>query len=307
MTRIALIFPGQGTQTVGMARELYETFNVARGIIDKADELTANGLKDVMFNGPQEKLTETAYSQPAIFSHSMAALEVLKASDKYKDLEPVACAGLSLGEYAALCASGALGFDETLALLRKRAEYMGEATRLHKGRMAAIIGLDKEKLNEICQQTGAEVANYNSLQQTVITGHAQRVEEAAQKCGAAGARNVVMLDVAGAFHSTLMQTAADKCRSVLEDITLGTPTIPLVSNVDAAATTDPQKIKENLAKQITSSVQWVNTIQHIASNGITDFIEIGPGKVLRGLLRKIDPGLNVHNIGKPADMEKLAL
>jgi len=307
MTNVAFIFPGQGTQSVGMGRELYEASPEAKAVIDRADEVIGNGLKSVMFEGPQEKLTTTAFCQPAILTASIAALKALEAHDKFKELKVCFTAGLSLGEYSALAASGALSFEDTLNLVRTRSGLMEEATKLQAGKMAAVIGFDKEKLVEICRKTGAQVANYNSLQQIVITGHAAKVEEAARLCKEGGAKNVVMLDVSGAFHSTLMQSAAEKFGPQLAGVAFGPAAIPIVSNVDAQPASEPEKIRENLAAQITSSVQWVDSVLYMAGQGVATFIEIGPGRVLKGLIRKIDTNLKVVNIEKPADIEALSI
>jgi [acyl-carrier-protein] S-malonyltransferase len=306
MKQVALIFPGQGAQKVGMGRAFYETCDASKAVFDQADKII-DGLSEVVFNGPQEKLTLTQYCQPGIVTMSMAALAALKASDKFANMNPQYACGLSLGEYAALCACGALSLEDTLKLIERRSTYMTEATQQNQGKMAAVIGMDKATLIGICDETGAEVANFNSHEQIVITGHAEKVDAAVQKIEAVGAKRVIPLEVSGAFHSTLMQSAADKFVQELQNVTIKTPDFPIVSNVDAIATTHPPKIMANLTEQITSSVQWVDTIEMIASHGITDFIEIGPGNVLKGLLRKISREYKVHNIRTPEDIEKLEL
>ncbi len=307
MKNIALIFPGQGAQKVGMGKELYESSPEAKAIFDKADEIIGNNLKQVIFEGPQETLTSTAFCQPAIVTMCVAALETLKAHDKFKELTPKYAAGLSLGEYSALVACGALSIEEVLALVQKRSAFMDEATKLEAGGMAAIIGMEAGKIKDICDQTGAQVANYNSTEQIVITGHKEKVEEASELIKEAGAKNVIALDVSGAFHSSLMQPAADKFKEELSKIEINEPQFPLVGNVDALATSDPNTIKENLAKQITSSVQWVSSVQNMIDAGIDTFIEIGPGRVLKGLMRKINADVKVFNIATPADIEKIEI
>ncbi|MDP2654727.1 MAG: ACP S-malonyltransferase [Candidatus Omnitrophota bacterium] len=303
MISVALIFPGQGAQYVGMGKEFYDSSSPAREVFDRADQVLKNGLRDVIFNGPAEKLTATAYCQPGIFTFSMAALKALEAHPKYKNYTVKFTAGLSLGEYSALAAAGNLSFEDTLRLVERRSALMEEATKMNKGSMAAIIGFDKDKLVEICQKTGAEVANFNSPKQIVITGHAAKVEEACKLIKEAGAKTVIPLDVSGAFHSSLMKPAAEKFVDVLETVAIRPSTVSAVSNVDGRSSQDPEVIRRKLAEQITSSVQWVETIQHIASQGVTDFIEIGPGKVLAGLIKRTDPTLRVFNIEKPADIE----
>ena len=307
MTNVALIFPGQGSQSVGMGKEFYDSSPEAKDVFDQANELVEGGLLKIIFEGPPDMLTSTNYCQPAIVATSIAALRAFQAHEKYKAIQPTFTAGLSLGEYSALAASGALSFSKTINLVRRRSSLMEAAARLTPGKMAAIIGLDKARLEDICNLTGATIANHNSPQQIVITGEAAKVEEAARLCQEAGAKNVVMLDVSGAFHSSLMESAAEQFRMVLERTPLEDAQIPIVSNVDAHPVTNSQDIRLNLAHQITSSVQWVDSVQAIASAGVKDFIEIGPGKVLKGLIKRIDPSLKVHNIATPADIAALKI
>ena len=307
MTNVALIFPGQGAQFVGMGKEFYVSSSQAKAIFDEADSIIKNGFLDVVFNGPAEKLTATAYCQPAILTASVAALKALQAHPKFKNFSVKFTAGLSLGEYSALAAASALSFGDTIRLVERRAAFMEEAAKVQSGKMAAIIGFDKDHLLEICRKTGAEVANFNSPKQIVITGHAAKVEEACRLTKEAGAKTVIPLEVSGAFHSSLMRPAAEKFAAVLEKIAINSPAIPVVSNVDGKPAANPSDIRAKLARQITSSVQWVDSIQYMAGQGVTDFIEIGPGKVLSGLIKRIDSNLKCHNIEKPEDIEKLAL
>ena len=303
--QIALIFPGQGTQKAGMGKEFYDSNPAAKAVFDKAESVLQNGLLDVMFNGLAEKLTLTAFCQPAILTHSVAALTALKAHPKFKNVEVKFTAGLSLGEYSALAASGALTLEDALRLVKQRAAFMEEATKLEKGAMAAIIGFDKEKLKAICAQTGAQIANFNSHEQIVITGHSQKVAAACELIKAQGAKAVIPLEVSGAFHSTLMQPAAEKFAVILKNALIHPPKIPIISNVSGLPQSNPQEIRQNMEKQIVSSVQWVSSVEYISKQGIKDFIEIGPGKVLKGLLRKINPDLKVYYIETPADIENL--
>ncbi len=305
MKPIALIFPGQGAQKVGMGAEFYQNSQTAKAIFDQADDILKNGLSEVIFNGPPEKLTSTAYCQPAILTMSVAALKSFESHPKFKNVTVKFSAGLSLGEYGALVASGALSFADTLKLVERRSFFMEGATKLNHGKMAAIIGMQKDAVVNICQQTGAEVANFNSPEQIVITGYAQKVEAACEKLKSAGAKSVIPLDVSGAFHSTLMQSAADNFISQLASVKINAPHFPVISNVDAIATLDAALIQKNLGLQITSSVQWVATVEYMAAQGIVDFVEIGPGKVLKGLIRRINPTLRVHNIEKPEDIDAL--
>jgi len=306
MPNIALIFPGQGAQKTGMGLEFYQSSPQAKTIFDQADKICGNDLSKVIFEGPEEKLTSTAYCQPAILTMSIAALKAFEAHPKYKNITVKFTAGLSLGEYSALCASGVMNFEDTLRLVQKRAAYMEEATKENQGAMAAVIGFDTAKLIEICQQTGAQIANFNSHEQIVITGHKSKVDAAIEVIKTAGGQKIIPLTVSGAFHSSLMSSAASKFATSLKDAVINPSTIPVLSNVNAQPHTDPQQIRINLAKQITDSVQWVKCVEYMASNGITHFIEIGPGKVLKGLIRRINPALTVSNIEKPQDIESLA-
>jgi [acyl-carrier-protein] S-malonyltransferase len=305
MTTIALIFPGQGAQKVGMGSEFYQSCPEAKAIFDQADEILGNGLSEVILNGPQEKLTTTAYCQPAILTMSVAALKSFETHPKFKTVDVKFAAGLSLGEYSALVACGAMTFADTLRLVERRSFFMEEATKVQHGKMAAIIGLKKDVITQVCQETGAQVANFNSPEQIVITGHAAKVEAACEKLRAAGAKSVIVLDVSGAFHSTLMQSAADHFVGELFKVKFANPRVSLISNVDALPTMDSATIQKNLGLQITSSVQWVASVEYMAAQGVEDFVEIGPGKVLKGLIRRINPALRVHNIEKPADIDTL--
>ncbi|NTV30186.1 MAG: ACP S-malonyltransferase [Candidatus Omnitrophica bacterium] len=305
MKNIALIFPGQGAQKVGMGKELYDASPAARAVFDSADSILGEALTKVIFEGPEEKLISTAYCQPAIFTMSMAALEAFRASEKFGQVSVRYTAGLSLGEYGALCAAGALPFADTLKLIRKRGALMEEAARANPGKMAAVIGFDRDKLVEIVGKAGCEVANFNAPDQTVITGRSAAVEQACQLLAEAGCKKVIPLEVSGAFHSSLMRNAADKFAAELAAPAFKVGEVKVITNVTARPQANPDEIRANLPKQIYSSVQWVETVRFIASQGVTEFVEIGPGRVLKGLIRKIDPALNVQNIQSPEDIAAL--
>ncbi len=307
MKEISLIFPGQGAQKVGMGRELYEQSPAAKAIFDQANAICGGQLLKVMFEGPEETLMQTAFCQPAILTMSIAALKAFEVSDKFKNVDILYAAGLSLGEYSALAASGTMSFEDTLRLVLKRGAFMDEAAKSQKGAMAAIIGFDKVKLVEICQATGAQVANFNSHEQIVITGHADKVEAAINAIKAAGGQKIIPLSVSGAFHSSLMQPAADRFKAELASVKIVPAKIKVVTNVNGQAQSDAEEIRSNLAKQITASVQWVASIEYMMSQGVVDFIEIGPGKVLKGLIRRISPNAAVQNIEKPQDIDSLSL
>ena len=305
MTNVALIFPGQGAQKGGMGKEFYDSSPEAHAIFEEADGILQNALTKVIFEGPAEKLTSTAFCQPGILTFSIAALKAFAVHPKFQNIKPQFTAGLSLGEYSALVASGALKFSDALRLVERRSFFMEEATRMTPGTMAAIIGFPRERLKEICAKTGAEVANYNSPEQIVITGHRAKVEEACRLIKEEGAKSVIPLDVSGAFHSTLMHTASQKFKMELEKFPIQSCGIPVISNVDSLPENSASQIRQNLSKQIISSVRWEESVQYMANHGITDFIEIGPGKVLKGLIRRINPTLRVFNIERPEDINAL--
>jgi len=305
MKNIALIFPGQGAQKVGMGKEFYDSCPAARTVFEKANAVLGVDLMHIIFNGPEEKLTATAFCQPAIFTMSMAALAAFRASDKVNGVSVKYTAGLSLGEYGAMYAAGVLSFEDSLKLIQQRGAFMDEAAKASSGKMAAVIGFDKDKLVAICREAGAEVANFNAPDQIVITGRAEAVLKATELLTAAGCRKVIPLDVAGAFHSSLMRAAADKFTGVLSSAPLQVTDIKVIANVNGRPQETAEDIRGNLARQIHSSVQWVDSVTFMAAQGITDLVEIGPGRVLKGLIRKIDPALNVHNIQTPDDITAL--
>jgi len=304
MKNIALIFPGQGAQKVGMGLEFYRSSPAAKTFFHEADKICPN-LTKVMFEGPEEKLTTTAYCQPAIVTMSMAALKAFQAHEKYKGINVKLTAGLSLGEYSALVAAGVMNFADALRLVQKRAAFMEESALENQGAMAAVIDFDQSKLEDICRKMGVQIANYNSHNQVVITGLKTNVEKAMDAIKSAGCERVIPLMVSGGFHSPLMASAATKFAAVLNDVVITPSPIAALSNVTAKPHQDAMEIRTNLTRQITSSVQWVKSVEYIVSQGITECIEIGPGRVLKGLIRRINPAVNVLNIEKPADIEAL--
>jgi [acyl-carrier-protein] S-malonyltransferase len=303
MKPVALIFPGQGAQKVGMGKEFYETSTAARKVFDQADRIIP-GLTEVAFNGPQEKLTSTGYCQPAILTMSMAAFEAFKVHPKFQACTIRCAAGLSLGEYTALTAAGNLSLEEALRLVERRAAFMEEETRKTKGAMAAILGFDQERIVAVCRETGAEVANFNSPEQIVITGYADKVSAAGHRLKEEGAK-VIPLDVSGAFHSTLMTPAAEKFKTAVESVTILPSKITVIHNVHGRPACSQEEIKNLLTTQITSSVQWVDSMTYLIKQGITHFLEIGPGRVLKGLMKKISPDVTVINIQAPADIDQI--
>lgn len=290
---------------MGMGKELYLHSKPAREAFDLAEKLTGLEIRRAGFSGPEEFLKMTAICQPAILTFSIACLNTLLAHSKAKDLSIKFAAGLSLGEYPALVAAGALSFEDAIMLVKARAEFMEEEALAHPGKMAAIIGLDREKVQAIALNNAVEVANFNAPGQIVISGAAENIEKAKEAAVAAGARTAVILETSGAFHSSLMKGAAVRFSETLKTAKIVGAQFPVISNVTALPETAPDQIRQNLLTQITSPVRWEESVRYLASQGVTTFLELGPGKILKGLLRRIDPALIVHNLENPADFDTL--
>ena len=290
------VFSGQGAQTVGMGKDLAEAFPEAKALFDEADAVLGYEQSSIIFNGPAEKLTESRYCQPAIYTMSCAALAAFKT--RFPDVTPVGCAGLSLGEYGALYAGGAFTFAEGLKLLAQRAELMDKACRATSGGMASVLGGDAEIIKEVCAACEIDVANFNSPGQIVISGEKVKLAKAVEELKARGMRKIIVLNVAGAFHSRLMKPAGEALEKVLEESPVAMPRIPVYHNFTAAPAADVAQLRANLAAQVAGSVRWEEGVRKMVAAGGDTMIEFGPGNVLTGLLRRTLPevrGLNVNS------------
>jgi [acyl-carrier-protein] S-malonyltransferase len=281
----AYIFPGQGSQFSGMGKELYENSELAKAMFEQANEIIGFRISDIMFAGTDEELRQTNVTQPAIFIHS-----VIQARVMGDDFKPDMVAGHSLGEFSALVANGTLSFEDGLKLVIQRANAMQQACEMTPGTMAAVLALDDEKVESICAETPGVVvaANYNCPGQLVISGEVEAVKAACEKLTAAGARRALLLPVGGAFHSPLMEPAREKLAAAIESTTFNTPTCPVYQNATATPQKDVTAIRKNLIAQLTAPVKWTQSVEHMLADGANTFTEVGPGKVLQGLVKKIN-------------------
>lgn len=289
----AYIFPGQGAQFTGMGKDIYENNVKARKLLDEANTILGFEITNTMFNGTADELKQTRITQPAIFIHSVA---IALSSDSFS---PDMVAGHSLGEFSALVANGALAFHDGLMLVFKRAEAMQRACEINPSTMAAILGLDDEKVEEICASIKEEIvvpANYNCPGQLVISGSMRGIEIACEKMKAAGAKRALPLQVGGAFHSPLMEPAREELAEAIEKTTFNKPVCPVYQNVNAAPSSDVSEIKMNLIAQLTAPVKWTQSVQRMSADGAKSFIECGPGKVLQGLVKKISPAAEAMSL-----------
>lgn len=279
----AYVFPGQGSQYPGMAKDLYESNEVARMMLERANEILGFRITDIMFEGTAEELKQTRVTQPAIFLHSVVMARCLQ------DFIPDMVAGHSLGEFSALVAAGAIDFEDGLKLVSVRAEAMQKACEMNPGSMAAVLALETEKVEEICSTCEGTVipANYNCDGQIVISGEKEAVEKACIRMKEAGAKRALPLPVGGAFHSPLMEPARAELAEGIEKTVFRTPTCPIYQNVTALPSADPEEIKKNLLAQLTAPVRWTQSVRNMAADGAEEFIELGPGTVLQGLINKI--------------------
>ena len=307
MQKTALLFAGQGAQTVGMGKDLAETFTTAKGYFERANDVLGYDLASICFNGPEAELTKTENAQPGIFLVSWVAFQLLK--QQVPALTFQATAGLSLGEFTALAAAGVMSFEDGLKVVRLRGRFMQEACEATKGTMAAIIGLDEGATREVCKESGAELANLNCPGQIVISGEQEAINKACELAKAKGAKRALPLTVAGAYHSKLMASAQPKLRAVLSEVPLHLPAVPVIGNVTAQPHATAGEIANRLVEQVTSSVRWEESIRHLIAQGFTRFIELGPGTALSGFMKRIkrfDEKVEILNVADVPSLEATA-
>lgn len=296
MGKIGFVFPGQGAQYIGMGKEFYENFEECRKIYDKANELLGFDIKSLIFSGEAKELEITENNQPAILITAIAMFKILEK----QGIKPDVVAGLSLGEYSALVTAGVMSLEEAVLLVRKRGKYMSEAVEPGKGAMAAILGLKADKINDLCNMCKVkgiiEVANYNCPGQIVVSGEKEAVEYAVEKCKEFGALKGVLLKVSGPFHSSMLDKASQNLACALKDVHINEPLIPYIANVNAEIITSRDDIKELLIKGVKSSVLWEDSVKKMIASGVDTIVEVGPGKTLSTLIKKIDRKVKVLNV-----------
>ena len=296
LAKAAYVFPGQGSQAVGMGQDLNHDFASAKDVFERADRALGFPISRLCFDGPEDELRQTVNAQPALVTISFACLEASREAGI--DLPPPAfVAGHSLGEYTALAAAGVLDFDDAVSLARERGRLMHEAGQMTPGGMAAIIGLDEGPLAELCAETGARIANLNCPGQTVISGAEDSINRAVELAKDKGAHRAIPLQVSGAFHTPLMQPAVDGMAKAIAKLSFNDPATPIIGNTTAQSLTTAQAVQEELLNQLCNCVQWQRSVEYMIKSGVTTFIEIGPGRVLAGLIKRIDRDVKILNIG----------
>ena len=302
--KIAHVFPGQGSQSVGMGYKLCQSSPKAKEVFQEADEALQFSLSRLCFEGPEDELRQTINAQPAIMTVSIACLRA--ASEVNHTVSPSFVAGHSLGEYTALVAANVLGFADAIRLVRERGRLMQKAGEIKPGGMAAVIGLDEAVLREICRESGAEIANFNCSGQIVISGSKEALARAMELAKARDARRVILLQVSGAFHSTLMQPTIEGLSQAIAQINFRTPEVPIVVNSTAQPVTTAEGVKEELLRQLCNCVQWQPSVEYMVEEGVSTFIEIGPGQVLSGLIKRISNKVQVLNMSDPESIKALS-
>ena len=306
LSKVAYVFPGQGSQSTGMGLDLYDSYPSAKAVFDEADASLGFPLSRICFEGPDEELTKTHNVQPAILAVSIACLKAIGEDAIVNFPSPTFVAGHSLGEYTALVAAGALGLADAVLLVRERGRLMYKAGLKNPGSMLAVIGLDEETVKDISLHSGTEISNINCPGQIVISGATQALAEADKLARARGARVLIPLKVSGAFHSALMEPVIAEFSKIVSNVRFQPPSIPVISNVTARPLTDADSIKEELVKQLRNCIQWQGSVEYMVHSGVTIFYEIGPGRVLSGLIRRINSELRTFNISGVEDIAHLA-
>jgi len=306
LSKVAYVFPGQGSQSSGMGLDLYDSYPSAKAVFDEADASLGFPLSRICFEGPDEELTKTHNVQPAILAVSIACLKAIEEAAIVNFPSPTFVAGHSLGEYTALVAAGALGLADAVLLVRERGRLMYEAGLKNPGSMLAVIGLDEETVKDISLHSGTEISNINCPGQIVISGATQALAEADKLARARGARVLIPLKVSGAFHSALMEPVIAEFSRIVSNVRFQPPSIPVISNVTARPLTDADSIKGELVKQLRNCIQWQRSVEYMVRSGVTIFYEIGPGRVLSGLFRRINSELQTFNISGVEDIARLA-